>query len=116
LDTPVIDDLHRYAPVLPLLKRERHRSPVLLDQLLIDLRPQVLRKPCPTVFRPGHWEEDLARVNAAPVVVGIEHPHGDVRLAARFDLAALGVAKNLPIGSVISVGSFTFGHGPNTAA
>jgi len=72
-------------------KGQRYRSPVRLDQFFVDLGLQVLRQPRPALIRPGHREKDLARVEAAPVVVGIEQPDGDLRLAARLDAAGLGV-------------------------
>ena len=92
LDAAVVDDLDRdLRPVLAGVERQRHRAAVRLDQLLVDLGAEVLGQPRPAVLLAGHGEEDLAREEAAAVVVGVEQPHGDAPRVARLDLAGLGV-------------------------
>jgi hypothetical protein len=65
--------------------------PICLDQLIVDLGLQVLRQPHPAFLRARHREKDLARVEAAPAVVGIEQPDGDFVLAA----GMVGISRGL---------------------
>src|SRR6266545_2772078 len=68
------------------LEGQGNCSPVLLDQVGIDLGLEMLREPRPAVGIASHREEELPRVDAPAVIVRVEHPEGDLRDIARLDL------------------------------
>ena len=73
-------------------------APIRLDQLL--RRSQLLRflaKTRPAVVAARHGEEHLPRIQAAAVVVRVQHPHGYLVLAARLHVATLGVVVVEPL-------------------
>src|ERR1051325_3626968 len=90
-NSPVVDDLYGYPFVLARLKRERHGAAVFLDQFFVDLGFEIARQPRPSVILAGHREKHLAREKAPAIVIGVEHPHSDLLVAAGFDAAGLGV-------------------------
>jgi hypothetical protein len=73
--------------VLASHKGQRNFAAICFDQLFVNLRFQVLCQLRPTFFLASHWKEYLAREKAAPVIVGIEHPHGDMVGTAGDNLA-----------------------------
>lgn len=91
LDAPVIDDLDGDAPLFAGFEGEGDGAAVGLDLLFVDLGLEALLEFCPTVVFPGHGEEDLPGEEAAAVVIGVEHPHGNLLGAAAVDGAVAGV-------------------------
>ena len=68
------------------------------DQPLVDLGAEAAGEALPAVAGgTGHGEEDLARKQAAAVVVRVQHPQGDAVAAARFEAAGAGVVVVEPV-------------------
>ena len=89
-----------------------------LDQGFVNLGAEGAGQAGPAVFGAGEGEEDLLGGKVAAVVVGVEHPQGDLRGVAGFELAGFGVEVveafdlHLPlgggggVGAVCTVGAF----------
>ena len=90
------------------LEGERDDASVGLDEVLVDLRLQVAGEAVPAVPGACHREEDLSRIQAATVIVGVKQPHGYLVLAAGLHLAGLGVVVvesahiDLPLADVVA--------------
>ncbi|MER3436671.1 MAG: hypothetical protein C4346_03100 [Chloroflexota bacterium] len=68
-----------------------------------------LLQPRAALAAPGHREKDLARIKAAPVVVGVQQPDGDPVRAARFPLTTPWLLTALVLyGLVALVGMFGY--------
>src|SRR5688572_15561237 len=91
LDAAVVNYLDGDAAVAAGGEGERDVAAEGFDQLFVNFGLEAAGKTRPAVLLAGHREEDLMRVEAAAVEVGVEHPDGDAVAAAGLDFALLDV-------------------------
>ena len=78
LDAAVVHDFDGDALVFACFEGQRGGALVCLDEFQIDAAAERLGQFLPAVLALAHREEHLLREEAAPVVVGVQQPDGDL--------------------------------------